>query len=305
MKNENKTITATPVLFPFDLYQLEQDENGKRVPTGDIVTVYAATLPAAYVAAADLADDDSNPLDDYVIYPHLDKNDPATILRLSAYAVRRHHAWELANDYAATVALNRSTHDVEDEHGTAHLAVWESLTKTADTRAAYYAARRALDVAKRALVKTNNGEYNPDRALADVLAVREYRNTFPALAALVREACENVKLSDSQRAALEFINNGVSTTHAMEIMGIKRDTFYGHHAAARYRVLAYVLALSDDDTATLHKAAKAKDTACYADIAARIPRRTLSALAAANIPATDALDTLAALYRRAAKLNRW
>lgn len=256
MKNENKTITATPVLFPFDLYQLEQDENGKRVPTGDIVTVYAATLPAAYVAAADLADDDSNPLDDYVIYPHLDKNDPATILRLSAYAVRRHHAWELANDYAATVALNRSTHDVEDEHGTAHLAVWESLTKTADTRAAYYAARRALDVAKRALVKTNNGEYNPDRALADVLAVREYRNTFPALAALVREACENVKLSDSQRAALEFINNGVSTTHAMEIMGIKRDTFYGHHAAARYRVLAYVLALSDDDTATLHKAAK-------------------------------------------------
>ena len=48
MKNETKTNTATPAIFPFDLYTLEQDENGKRVPTGDIVTVYAATLPAAF-----------------------------------------------------------------------------------------------------------------------------------------------------------------------------------------------------------------------------------------------------------------
>lgn len=233
---------------------ITRDED-KRYTVTATEPVQAETLAAAYESASG----------DVVILPMASIVDGDSIQELAQYTVRQFHKWELRNNNAVLSALNRSTWDEEDEHGTAALAILDGLTAEPDMNMfdLYRLAASRLYVERRSLFRKSEAEYNPDRLFCN-MEPRAIRETFPGLCGLMRRAKDALTDADELTAAqidvLEMYGNGISVVDISEKTGKNRKNVYKLLYKAEYKLLLKMAELDGADLDTFTQSGIDRET---------------------------------------------
>lgn len=231
-------------LKQFQICELVKDSDNKET-CGETTVINAVNLSDAYNAAAYLV---GGFWEKYRVYPYATPDDGESVLDLAKYARTQFWKWELRNNAAALVALNRSTWDTEDEIQDAALAILAALDENPDMTMfdLYRIAYNVLASNRDRLFRRSEHEYNPAALFCNPFIDRKQIATFPRLASLFARAKDAAELTEKQLDVIELYQHGITAAAVMERMNITKRAYYKLFYKGLYKILAAAVALDGE-----------------------------------------------------------